>query len=47
MSEDMFPGKKIQSMLGIKVMKYVNLIANAGKVLNGSKIKYNGLKNQK
>ena len=47
MSEDMFLGKTIQPMLGIKVMKYVSLIANAGKVLNRSKIKYNGLKNQK
>ena len=43
-NEIMFLRKKIQPTLGVEVVKYVSLI-NGGKVLNGSKIKHNGLNN--
>ena len=43
----MFLRKEIQPILGEEVVKYVSLTINGGKVLNGSKIKHNGLNNQK
>ena len=44
---NMFLRKKIQPNLGVEVVKYVSLVINGGKVLNGSKIKHNSLNNQK